>query len=213
MDILKSDFLDNLRSYTEVPDDESIQYKEKIKKTLLNCPELLYALHEKELESELFVCNENNESILNIDQETGELLGEVDRYFGENNNIRPYLFMPETQTNVKHYVCYQVMFDEIPRYNDLQKYTQIIFTIFVDGKDREDELTGIPRHDLIASIIRDKFNWSNIFGTQTHIISAKESTTDNNYLVRTIIFQLVDTNGIVDSFKGKTSIHNYKVRR
>ena len=158
MDILKSDFLDNLRSYTEVPDDESIQYKEKIKKTLLNCPELLYALHEKELESELFVCNENNESILNIDQETGELLGEVDRYFGENNNIRPYLFMPETQTNVKHYVCYQLMFDEIPRYNDLQKYTQIIFTIFVDGKDREDELTGIPRHDLIASIIREVNN-------------------------------------------------------
>ena len=91
----------------------------------MNCPELLYALHEEELESELFICNENNELILNIDQETGELLGEVDRYFGENNNIRPYIFAPETQTSVKHYVCYQVMFDEVPRYNDTTIYKSI----------------------------------------------------------------------------------------
>lgn len=210
--MLKSDFLNKLRSYTEIPDDESIQYKEKIKKKLLNCPELLYALHEKQLEAELFVKNENGDVVLNIDKETGELLGEVDRYFGENNNIRPYIFIPETQTGIKHFVCYQVMFDEIPRYNDTLKYTQITFTIFVNGKDKEDELTGIPRHDLISSIIREKFNWSNIFGSQTHLVSNKESTTDNNYLVRTLIFQLVDTNGIVDSKNG-TSVQNYKVRR
>ena len=141
--MLKLDFLNKLRSYTETPDDESIQYKEKIKKKLLNCPELLYALHEKQLETELFVKNENGDVVLNIDKETGKLLGEVDRYFGENNNIRPYLFIPETQTNIKHFICYQVMFDEIPRYNDTMKYTQITFTIFVNGKDKEDELTGI----------------------------------------------------------------------
>lgn len=211
--MLKNDFLDKLRSYTEIPDDEAIQYKEKIKKTLMKCPELLYALHEKELECELFCENENGDLVLNIDKETGELLGEVDRYFGDRSNIRPYIFIPETQTDIKHYVCYQVMFDEIPRYNDVQKYTQVTFTIFVNGSDREDELTGLPRHDLIGSIIREKFNWSNIFGSQTHLISNKESTTDNNYLVRTLIFQLVDTNGIVDSYSGKTSVQNYKVRR
>ena len=110
-------------------------------------------------------------------------------------------------------LTYQVMFDELPRYNDTQKYTQITFTIFVNGKDREDESTGLPRHDLIASIIREKFNWSNIFGMQTHIISSKESTTDNNFLVRTLVFQLVDTNGIVETRNGITSVNNYKIRR
>lgn len=204
----KDDLLNKLRSYTTY-DDESIRYKEKIKQNLLRCPELLYALHEEDLEAELYCEDENGKLILNIDEETGELLGEVDGYFGENSNIRPYLFIPETQTHIKHYVCYQVMFDELPRYNDTQKYTQITFTIFVNGEDREDKLTGIPRHDLIASIIRERFNWSNIFGMQTHIISSKESVTDSNYIVRTLVFQITDTNGITNTPYGKnTSIIN-----
>ena len=49
-----------------------------------------------------------------------------------------------------------------------------------------DELTGIPRHDLIASIIRAKFNWSNILGMQLKLVYNKESITDNNYVVRTL---------------------------
>lgn len=213
MDFSKEELLNKLRTYALAPNDESTQYKEKIKQALMKSPEFLYSLHEESLESELFYTNDNNEVMLNIDAESGELLGEVDRYFGESANVRPYIFLPETQTSVKNYVCYQVMFDNSPKYNDTQKYTQVIFTIFVNGKDREDYETGLPRHDLIASIIREKFNWSNIFGAQTRLISSKESTTDNNYLVRTLVFQLVDTNGIVEAIHGQTSVHNYKIRR
>ena len=187
----KEDLLNKLRAYASTPDDDNIRYKEKIHDALLSNVELLYALNNEELESELFDGDK-----LNIDEETGELLGEVDRYFGDNSNIRPYLFIPDTQTDVKHYICYQVAFDELPRYQNVQKYTEITFNIFVNGKDRTDKLTGIPRHDLIASIIREKFNWSNIFGMQTHLISSKESVTDNNYLVRTLIFQITDVNSI-----------------
>ena len=187
----KKELLNKLRAYADTPDDDNIRYKEKIHDALLSNAELLYALNNEELESELFDGDK-----LNIDEETGELLGEVDRYFGDNSNIRPYLFIPDTQTDVKHYICYQVMFNELPRYQNIQKYTEITFNIFVNGKDRTDKLTGIPRHDLIASIIREKFNWSNIFGMQTHLISSKESITDNNYLVRTLIFQITDVNSI-----------------
>ena len=204
----KNDLLNKLRAYADTPDDDNIRYKEKIHDALLSNAELLYALNNEELESELFDGDK-----LNIDKETGELLGEVDRYFGDNSNIRPYLFIPDTQTDVKHYVCYQVAFDELPRYSNIQKYTEITFNIFVNGKDRTDKLTGIPRHDLIASIIRERFNWSNIFGMQTHLISSKESVTDNNYLVRTLVFQLVDLNGIVTTRNGKTNTSNYQLRR
>lgn len=207
--IKKNELLDALRSYTHTPDDEAIQYKEKIKQCFMKSPELLYALNEKDLESELFCEDEDGNTVLNIDPDSGELLGEIDGYFGEHSNIRPYLFIPEVQDEVKHYVCYQVMFDELPRYNNTQKYTEITFTIFVHGKDREDVLTGIPRHDLIASIIRRIFNWSNIFGMQTHLVSSKESTTDTDYIVRTMIFQAVDTNGIVETYNGKTYLKNY----
>ena len=204
----KDELLNKLRAYADTPDDDNIRYKEKIHDALLNNAELLYALNNKELESELFNGNE-----LNIDKETGELLGEVDRYFGDNSNIRPYLFIPDTQTEVKHYICYQVSFDEMPRYQDTLKYTNVTFTIFVHGNDRNDKLTGIPRHDLIASIIRERFNWSNIFGMQTHLVSSEESTIDNNYLVRILVFQVIDTNGIVNTTNGKTSLSNYQLRR
>lgn len=206
--IEKKDLLNRLRDYSINPDDDNTRYKEKIHDELLKCPELLYALNNKELESELFDGDK-----LNIDGETGELLGEVDRYFGESSNIRPYLFIPETQTDVKHYVCYQVMFDELPRYNNVQKYTTITFNIFVNGKDRTDKLTGIPRHDLIASIIREKFNWSNIFGMQAHLVSSKESITDNNYLVRTLIFQITDTNSITYTPPGEKPLSINKLGR
>ena len=207
--IKKNDLLKKLCAYTNNPDDDNIRYKEKIHDALLNNVELLYALNNKELESELFDEDDN----LLINEKTGELLGEVDRYFGDNSNIRPYLFIPDTQTDVKHYVCYQVMFDEIPRYQNVQKYTEITFNIFVNGKDRTDKLTGIPRHDLIASIIREQFNWSNIFGMQTHLVSSKESTTDNNYLVRTLIFQTTDTNSITYTPLGEKSIVVNKLGR
>ena len=201
----KEKLLRKLRAYANTPDDDNIKYKNIIKNALLNCPELLYSLHDEELESELFDDNGN----LYMDEETGKLLGEVDRYFGDNSYIRPFLFIPDTQTTVKCYICYQVEFNEMPRYNNIEKYTLITFNIFVHGDDRVDKLTGIPRHDLIASIIREKFNWSSIFGMQAKLISSKESTTDNNYICRTLIFQVLDLNGIVNTPYGQeTQIRN-----
>lgn len=211
--VTKNDLLNKLRAYRTTPDDENIQYKKKIEKALMLNPCLLYALNEKSLESELFDDDGNINWEWNEETKEYEPLGEWDRYFGGTSNIRPYLFIPDTQTEVKHYICYQVSFDEMPRYQDTLKYTNVTFTIFVHGNDRNDKLTGIPRHDLIASIIRERFNWSNIFGMQTHLVSSKESTTDNNYLVRTLVFQVVDTNGIYKTIDGKTSITNYGVRR
>lgn len=211
--VTKNDLLNKLRAYKESPDDENIQYKKKIEKALMLNPCLLYALNEKSLESELFDDDGNINWEWNEDTKEYEPLGEWDRYFGGTSNIRPYLFIPDTQTEVKHYICYQVSFDEMPRYQDTLKYTNVTFTIFVHGNDRNDKLTGIPRHDLIASIIRERFNWSNIFGMQTHLVSSKESTTDNNYIVRTLVFQVVDTNGLHKTTDGKSFIMNYGIRR
>ena len=211
--VTKDNLLNKLRAYKTTPDDENIQYKKKIEKALMLNPCLLYTLNEKSLESELFDDDGNINWKWNEDTKEYEPLGEWERYFGSNSNIRPFLFIPDTQTEVKHYICYQVSFDEMPRYQDTLKYTNITFTIFVHGNDRYDKFTGIPRHDLIASIIRERFNWSNIFGMQTHLISSKESTTDNNYLVRTLVFQVVDTNGIHKTTDKKSSIVNYGIRR
>lgn len=203
--VTKNDLLNKLRAYKTTPDDDNIVYKRKIKNALLSNPCLLYALNEKELESELFDKNGKINWEWNDELNDYEPLGEWDRYFGENSNIRSSLFIPETQTKVKHYLCYQVGFDELPRYSPMYKYTEITFTIFVHGDDRVDNLTGLQRHDLIASIIRERFNWSSIFGLQTKLVSSKESTTDNNYVVRTLVFQIYDPNSTVYTPYGENS--------
>lgn len=203
--VTKNDLLNKLRVYRTTPDDDVILYKQKIKNALLSNPCLLYALNDKKLESELFDKNGNINWEWNEDTKQYEPLGEWDRYFGSNSLIRPFLFIPDTQTTVKCYICYQVGFDELPRYSPMYKYTEITFTIFVHGDDRVDKLTGLQRHDLIASIIRERFNWSSIFGLQTKIVSSKESTTDNNYVVRTLVFQIYDPNSTVYTPYGENS--------
>ena len=50
--ITKKDLLTKLRAYKESPDDDVIRIKKKIEKIFLQCPEILYALNEKKLESE-----------------------------------------------------------------------------------------------------------------------------------------------------------------
>lgn len=194
----KEDLLNKLRAYHDTPDDDVIRYKDEIKENLLKCPELLYALHSDSIEDELF----DEDGNINWD-------GEWDRFYGANANIRPYLYIPDTQSDTQNYLCYQVSFNSIPKYNNIQKYTDVTFTIFVHKQDRDDKFTGLPRHDLIASIIRERFNWSSIFGFQTKLVSNKESVMDNNYLVRTLIFEILDTNGITYTpFNDDTYIRN-----
>ena len=200
----KEELLNKLCAYAETPDDDNIRIKEQIKDTFLNCPELLYAIHNKELESELFDEDEN----LNIDED-GNLTGEVDRYFGENANIRPFLFIPETQDEVTNYVCYQTGYSDLVRYNDKEKNLIVTFTIFVNGKDSMDKLTGIPRHDLIASIIREKFAWIGLEISTPTPFGDKESTTDNNYLVRTLQYEVTLPNSICKT-EGKNTFYNNK---
>ena len=193
-----------LKAYVDNPDDDNIRIKNQIHDTFLHCPELLYALHDTELESELF----DEDGSLNV-TENGEPLGEWDRYFGDTGLVRPFLFIPETRTDVKNYVCYQTSYDELVRYNNNEKNMIVTFTIFVNGKDSMDNLTGIPRHDLIASIIREKFAWIGL-EISTPVPSVdKESITDNNYLVRTLQYLVTLPNSICKT-EGNTTFYNNK---
>ena len=212
--VTKNDLLNKLRAYKESPDDDVILYKQKIKNALLSNPCLLYSLNDKKLESELFDKNGNINWEWNEDTKQYEPLGEWDRYFGSDSLIRPFLFIPDTQTTVKCYLCYQVGFRDTVRHNSGLKDTLIDFAIFVHGDDRIDKLTGIPRHDLIGSIIRERFAWSNIFGMQAHLTQDYEQTVDNNYVARYLTFQLTDLNSKIQTpYGGKSQMMNYGIRR
>ena len=156
--------ISNLQSYLANPDDDTVRLKDKIKNMLINSPKLLWALNDKDLQEQIF----NEDGTLN---ETGEW----DAYFGETSLIRPFLFIPETQDIVQNYLCYQVSSDENMRYNPAMKYLVISFTIFVHEKNSFDKETGIARHDLIGSIIRELMAWRISNGYKLYYQSFKVS--------------------------------------
>lgn len=193
----KQEVLAKLTALTSVPDDNNIFLKEKVKKALLKSPELLYALHNPELESELF----NDDGTINYE-------GDWTMYYGKEGNIHPYFFLPETQDRVRNHLCFKTDFTDIPKYNQVMCYMNVTFLVMVDVKDAIDQLTGITRHDLIDSIIRERFNWSNIFGAHCKIVSDKESFTDSNYIIRTITLEQETTNNITGIRNGKRQVIN-----
>lgn len=192
----KKEMISMLQSYMTNPDDDTIRLKEKIKEMLLSCPQLLWALHNEEYESELF----NEDGTLN---ETGEW----DVYYGDTSLIRPFLFIPETQDVVANYICYQTSTDENMRYNSEMKYFIITFTIIVHEKDSMDEQTGIARHDLIGSIIRELMAWSSVTVAHAVPIYESESVTDSNYITKVLRYQATMPNNLV-VMDGKPSFVN-----
>lgn len=193
----KEEMLAGLRAYLDNPDDDTVRLKERIKQMLVGCPKLLWAIHDEEYEAELF----NEDGTLN---ETGEW----DVYYGDTSHIRPFLFIPETQDVVSNYICYQTSTDENMRYNSEMKYFVITFTIIIHEKDSIDSSTGIARHDLIGSIIRELMAWSSVTATRAVPIYEGEAVTDNNYITKVLRFQASMPNNIVVTNKRGTGYVN-----
>ena len=176
-------------AYKDTLDDDNIRWKEKIKQALLECDELIYALNNEELEKKG---------------------ADNDEYFGIN--IRPYLLFPDSQTEVSNYLCFKVDTEDLSKANKIMKFGRIIFVVMCRDSTNIDRATGIARHDLISSIVREKFNWSNIFGLQCKLVSNKESTTDSNFATRTMVFELTTPNSIVRTEDRTTSVINTRFR-
>lgn len=186
-----NEIIQDLLKYKNVVDSDDIRFKEIIKEKLVNNEKIVYVLNNKELQ---------------------ESEAEPSDYF--NVNILPYYIIHPTQTDVQNYICYEVNFTEEARYNSVIKYGQIIFYILCEQKNNIEEHTGIARHDLLAALIMDEFNWSNCFGIQVHCVSDKPSTTDSNYATRTLVFEGKFPNSIAKTQNDKTKVvNNFGVNR
>ena len=181
---LNQEQLATLRNYKLVVDDDNIRFKEIIKKNLIDDPLIIYLLNNKELEE-----NEADPS----------------DYLGVN--ILPAYLIHPTQHNVQNFICYEVGFKELERYNSKFKLLQITFYILCEEKTNIEKRTGIARHDLIGSLIIDIFNWSNIFGPQIHCVSDLPSVTDSDYATRTITFEQFTDNNLAKTRNGVTRIN------
>ena len=179
----REECLKSLLQFKDILDSDDIKVKEKIKKILLDNQLIIYALNNKDLEEEE---------------------AEPEDYYGVN--ILPYYMINPVQHNVQNYLCYEVRYDMAQSYqyskshnslNPTVKTLSIIFTILCHHRDLIDEETGIARHDLLAALVQDQFNWSSEFGSKIMLVSDVPSVVDNNYACRTLSFEQTTDNNIV----------------
>ena len=88
---------------------------------------------------------------------------------------------------------------------------QIIFYVLCHKNNIIDRETSLARHDLLAALITEQFNWTNIFGQKVHLISDRPTTTDTDYATRTLVFQQISENAVVKTKNGITRLANKDV--
>ena len=181
--------IEYLQTYrdTKMMDCDDVRIKEIIKSKLLNNRFILEILHNEELDIEC-----------------------PDDYFGKN--ILPYYIISPTQTNVQNIICYEIQYDELNRYNDKVKILQIVFYILCEQKNIiEEEYTYLARHDLLAALLLDEFNWKNYFGQRIHCIDDKPSVVDSDYACRTLIFEQVTDNNLTKTKDNISKLVNKEI--
>ena len=148
--------------------DDIISMKRLIKQKLIDDPDILEALNNKEIP-----------------------LDSSDEFL--DNNIYGFIRVPKAQDTVRNFICFTVDDIEEHRYNEVMKVQYIQFHAICHLDDMKTEY-GIDRHDLLGYLIRDVFNWTNIFGLQFKLIENKESAVDSDYYCRTLVFKAVKPN-------------------
>lgn len=149
--------------------DDIIEIKRRIKQMLIADTDILEALNSK----------------IDIDS--------PDEFLDEH--IFGFIRIPKTQDTVRNFICFTVDDIEAHQINTHMKIQQIQFMTICHLENMKTEY-GIDRHDLLAYLVRDDFNWSNEFGRQFKLVYNKESTIDSDYYCRTLKFERECTNNL-----------------
>lgn len=117
-----------------------------------------------------------------------------------NVNIYSFLKIPEAQSKVKNFICFEVNDTETVDSNDIMILKQVIFRT-ISHKDDVSTLWGIDRQDLLAALIKERFQWSNILGTQLVKRYDSGKVAENGYYYRNIYFEQIAPNDIQNRLK------------
>ena len=163
--------------------DDIERYKYLIMKLLTEDQDILNTLHNKDLE----IKYRNEDGIIN-----GDAYRDV--------NIYSFLKIPDSQSVVKNFICFEVDDVEIPRYSEVLIEKNIIFRTISHEDDYKTDW-GVNRQDLLAAIIKSKFDWSNVFGMHIEKVYDKGRVAENGYYYREFIFETTVLNNLVNKAK------------
>ena len=150
--------------------DDIVEMKRLIKQKLISDTDILKALHNKDIDID------SPDEFLDV-------------------NIFGFLRIPTTQDTVRNFICFKVEDIEENRFNEVMKTQYIQFSAICHIEDMKTEY-GIDRHDLLGYLIRDTFNWTNIFGLQFKLIYNQEGPIDSDYYCRTLKFEATKPNAL-----------------
>ena len=145
--------------------DEIAYCKYQIQQRLIGDSDLLEVLHNPELEKN----NAVPEDYL-------------------NSNIYSYLRIPDTQSVVKNFVCFEVSDYESSPSNNVIVRKQIQFRTVSNVEDIETPY-GINRQDLLAMLVKDDFDWSTLLNMTLKKVTEYGGYAENGYYYRTITYQ------------------------
>lgn len=164
--------------------DDIERYKYRIMQMLTSNTDLINALHNHELQGHK---------------------GDDYRFV----NIFNFLKIPNTQSTVKNFVCFEVQDVEQPRYTEGLMTKYIVFRTVSHEDDVQTDY-GIARQDLLALIIKNEFDWSQVFGMHIEKIQDYGKITENGYYYREFIYETTSTNNLVNKAR---SVHKIKTNQ
>lgn len=164
--------------------DDIERYKYLIMKILTEDQDIINTLHNKDLEGQ-----------------------SGDAY--RNVNIYSFLKIPDSQSVVKNFICFEVEDIEVPRYSEVLIKKNIVFRTISHEDDYKTDY-GINRQDLLAAIIKSKFDWSNIFGMHIEKVYDRGRVAENGYYYREFIFETTVVNNLVNKAKNGGVVYGNK---
>lgn len=117
-----------------------------------------------------------------------------------NVNIYSFLKIPDAQSKVKNFICFEVNDTEIVYSNNIMVSKQIIFRT-IAHQDDVSTIWGIDRQDLLAALVKERFQWSNILGTQLIKTYDSGKVAENGYYYRNMYFEQTAPNDIQNRLK------------
>ena len=170
--------------------DDNERFKYRIMKMLTENQDLLWTLHNKELEGKFYTVKDEEGNDIKM------LNGDTYR----NVSIFNFLKIPGTQSTVKNYICFEVNDIEQPRYNKDFIIKNIIFRTVSHDDDFETDW-GIARQDLLALIIQSEFDWTNAFGLHLEKVVDKGKIAENGYYYREFFYETSVPNNLRNKLK------------
>jgi hypothetical protein len=147
--------------------DEIARYKHKVMTELTSNIDILSTLHNNDLESKL-----------NWEHPNGDMY--------RNVNIFDYMKLPSLKDEIENYICFEV--STLASYSNDFTNVNVVFRTVSHVNDMRTDW-GIQRHDLLALIIKNQFDWTKVFGKTLHKVSDVGKIGEDDFYYREIVYQ------------------------